>query len=229
MSSTEAPPAEAPGRGTPQVEPLPLMRKAMVRAMNASAAVPCFYLRMTADVTALLEQRRRVATHGDVRRPSVNDLIVHAAARALRAHPAVNASYGEDAVELHPRVNVGVAIAVPGGLVVPAVYDADRKSPAEIGVDVRALADRAARRKLGRDVLADATFTVSNLGMYGIESFDPVLNPPQAAILGVGKVAGDGARSRLELTLGCDHRVLTGAEGAVFLRALVERLESTSA
>ena len=220
---------DTPGQGEAQVERLPLMRRAMARQMERAVAVPCFALRASADVAALVAERGRLGAAG-APRPSVNDLVVRAVALALRAHSEVNASYGEgDEVALHPRVNVGVAVAVPGGLVVPAVYDADRKGALAIGAEIRALADLAARRKLGRDVLADATFTVSNLGMYGIEDFDPVLNAPQAAILGVGAVRADGERRWLRLSLGCDHRVLTGAEGAEFLRTLVARLQDPDA
>jgi pyruvate dehydrogenase E2 component (dihydrolipoamide acetyltransferase) len=212
-----------PGRGEPQVEKLSLMRRAMVRRMDEAAVIPCFYLRVTADVTDVAAERRRVRDAGD-RPPSVNDYLVRAAALALRAHPEVNASYDAGTIHQHPRVNVGVAIAVPGGLVVPAVYDADRRLPSEISATVRELADLATRRKLGRDVLTDATFSISNLGMFGVEDFDAVLNPPQAAILSVGAVHEHEGRSAVRVALGCDHRVLTGAEGAEFLRTLVARL-----
>lgn len=224
MSATEAL-TPSTGRGEPEVIRLPMLRRAMVRSMVAAVEVPCFYLRASADVAAMLQRRSTFRDSGQPKVPSVNDLIVRAAALALRAHPDVNASYHEGTVERYPRVNVGVAIAVEGGLVVPAVYDADTKDALSIGHEVRDLVDRAKRRKLDRDVLQDATFTVSNLGMYGIEDFDPLINPPQAAILGVGGVSAGGAQ-RLRLTLGCDHRVLTGAEGAGFLATLRQRLES---
>lgn len=214
-------PAVAPGRGSAPPEKLSLMRRAMVRHMDQAATIPCFYLRRSADVGGLVALRERLRAASSERPPSLNDFLVRASALALREHPEVNASYVDGFVERHGRVNVGVAVAIPGGLVVPAVYDADAKSPAEIAGDVRDLAARAAARKLDRDVLADATFSVSNLGMFGVEEFDAVLNPPQAAILAVG-TAQEG---RLRLTLGCDHRVLTGAEGAAFLATLVERLE----
>ncbi len=127
---------------------------------------------------------------------------------------------------LHPRVNVGVAIAIPDGLVVPAIYDADQLEPAEIAATTRALAESAAARRLSREELRDATFTVSNLGMFGIVDFDPVINPPQAAILGVGAASQEAdGRRLLRLTLGCDHRVLTGSEGAEFLAKVVAGLE----
>lgn len=220
-------PAET-GRGEPRIEKLSLMRRAMVRQMDQAAVIPCFYLRRTADVTAIVDERRRVRAAGD-RPPSVNDYLVRAAALALRAHPEVNASFDDGFIHQHPRVNVGVAIAVPGGLVVPAVYDADGQDPTQISAAVRELADLASRRKLGREVLSDATFSISNLGMFGVEDFDAVLNPPQAAILSVGAVAEHDGRSTVRLALGCDHRVLTGAEGAEFLRALVERLGDLAA
>jgi len=221
----DAPAVALPGRDSAPPEKLSLMRRAMVRHMDEAAAIPCFYLRRTADVSGLVAWRERARAASPDRPPSVNDFLVRAAALALREHPNVNASYVDGTIVRHGRVNVGVAIAVPGGLVVPAVYDADRKDPAAIGADVRALAARAVARKLDRDVLGDATFSVSNLGMYGVEEFDAVLNPPQAAILAVGAAE----RDRLRLTLGCDHRVLTGAEGAEFLRTLVVRLEDPDA
>lgn len=218
------------GRGEPEVVKLPLMRRAMARRMVEAAAVPCFYLRVTADVRGLVEARARMKGAGAGAVPSLNDCVVAAAGRALREHPGVNASWADGAVERHPRVNVGVAVAVPGGLVVPAVYDADRLTVGEISAAVREVAALAAARKLSRELLEDATFTVSNLGMYGIEDFDPVVNPPQAAILGVGAaVPGPGGRQALRLTLGCDHRVLTGAEGAPLLTAIRDRLEDPDA
>jgi pyruvate dehydrogenase E2 component (dihydrolipoyllysine-residue acetyltransferase) len=203
---------------------LSLARRAMVRAMVESAAVPCFYLRVTADVTALVEARQALREDADWagRVPTLNDFVVRACALALREHPHVNASYLDGEVATYAQVNVGVAIAVPGGLVAPCVYYADEKDVGAIAADVRELAELAAARRLGKDVLADATFTVSNLGMFGIEDFDPVLNPPQAAILGVGAAIGGTMR----LTLGCDHRVLTGAEAAPFLLAVRDLLQS---
>jgi pyruvate dehydrogenase E2 component (dihydrolipoamide acetyltransferase) len=203
---------------------LSLARRAMVRAVVESAAAPCFHLRVTADVTALvaLRQALRADAEWAGRVPSLNDFVVRACALALREHLHVNASYVDGEVTTHERVNVGVAIAVPGGLVAPCVYDADEKDVGAIAADVRELAELANARRLGRDVLADGTFTVSNLGMFGIEDFDPMLNPPQAAILGVGAaIAGT-----MRLTLGCDHRVLTGAEAAPFLLGVRDRLQS---
>lgn len=215
------------GRGEPQLLKLPLVRRAMVRQMVRGAAIPCFYLRLSADVTELVAKRRALADAGERPLPSINDFIVRAVAMTLRAHPDVNSSFEEEGIATYPRVNVGVAIAVPGGLVVPAVHDADRLGVHEISACVKELAALAERRKLTRELLSEATFTVSNLGMFGIEDFDPIINPPQAAILAVGAAGRDGAgRLMLKLTLGCDHRVLTGAEAAPFLAELRGRLES---
>jgi pyruvate dehydrogenase E2 component (dihydrolipoamide acetyltransferase) len=217
---------ESAGRGDAEVVRLSLMRRAMARRLTEAALVPCFYLRRTADVSGVFAARARLREAGAGGVPSINDYILHACARALRAHPVVNASWGDNEVLLHPRVNVGVAIAIPGGLVVPAIYDADRLEPAAIAATSRALAESAAARRLSREELRDATFTVSNLGMFGIEDFDPIVNPPQAAILGVGAATAEAdGRRLLRLTLGCDHRVLTGAEGAEFLATVVAGLE----
>lgn len=212
-----------PGKGDPEVVKLRIARRAMVRAMSEAVTVPTFYLRRTADVSGLVAERQRRREEGAAA-PSVNDAVVRATALALREHPDVNASYVDGAVHRFPRVNVGVAVATDAALFVPAVYDADRREVASIGTEIRELAERARARRLDQDVLRDATFTVSNLGMFGIEEFDPIVNPPQAAILGVGAVLRRGDRDEMRLTLGCDHRVLTGSEGAGFLATLVELL-----
>jgi pyruvate dehydrogenase E2 component (dihydrolipoamide acetyltransferase) len=213
------------GKGEPEIVKLALPRRAMVRACEKAVRVPYFSLRASADVTALVKRRNELREAGTKVVPSINDLVLRAVALALREHPNVNASYLENEVAQYPRVNLGVAIAVPGGLVAPAVYDADLKDAETIGADVRTLVELAERRALSRDVIQDATFTVSNLGMYGIEDFDPLLNPPQAAILGVGAISS-GEEQRIRLSLGCDHRVLTGAEGAVFLISVRNYLET---
>ena len=218
------------GRGEGELVKQPMLRRAMARRMVEAAAVPCFYLRVTADVRGLVAARARMKAAGAAVVPSLNDCVVAAAGRALRDHPNANASWDDGAVVVHGRVNVGVAVAVPGGLVVPAVYDADRLTVGEVSGAVREVAALAAARKLPRELLEDSTFTVSNLGMYGIEDFDPVVNPPQAAILGVGTtLPGDDGRQAMRLTLGCDHRVLTGAEGAPLLTAIRDRLQDADA
>jgi pyruvate dehydrogenase E2 component (dihydrolipoamide acetyltransferase) len=225
-SDSTATAAQPAGRGEPELLKLSMLRRAMARRLSEAALVPCFYLRRSADVSGIFAARARLSEAGAGGVPSVNDYVIHAAAAALRKHPGVNSSWADGELELHPRVNVGVAIAIPDGLVVPAIYDADRLGPAEVAATSRALAESAAARRLSREELRDATFTVSNLGMFGVEDFDPVINPPQAAILGVGaaREEADGRRV-LKLTLGCDHRILTGSEGAEFLDTIRAELE----
>jgi pyruvate dehydrogenase E2 component (dihydrolipoamide acetyltransferase) len=170
---------------------------------------------------------------GDVKAPSLNDLIVKAAALALRAHPLANGSYRDGRFELHSRVNVGFAVAADHALIVPTIFDADQKSLGTIAAETRRLAERVRTGEIGPAELAGATFTVSNLGMYGMTAITPVVNPPQAAILGVGttrevlaRVEGEIVDQRLmTLTLSCDHRILYGADAAQFLSAIRELLE----
>jgi pyruvate dehydrogenase E2 component (dihydrolipoamide acetyltransferase) len=228
MSDRTAAAAERPGQGEPEVAKLALTRRAMARRLTEAALVPCFYLRLSADAGGIFAERARLREAGAGGVPTLNDYVLHSAARALREHPTVNSAYGAGEVFLFPRVNVGVAIAIREGLVVPAIYDADELTPEEISATTRALVVAAEARRLSRDVLKDATFTVSNLGMYGIEDFDPVIDPPQAAILGVGTAAREDAEGRrlVRLTLGCDHRVLTGAEGATFLESVKAGIEA---
>ena len=213
------------GRGAPDVVRLPVFRRAMVRVAEKALEAPYFSLRKSADVTGLVERRAALREAG-LTVPSINDYLVRAVGVVLRHHPIMNAIYLDGEVLQYPRINVGVAIAVPSGLVAPAVYDVDLKDAAHVGRDVRQLVERAQSRSLSREVIQDATFTVSNLGMYGIEDFDPLLNSPQAAILGAGAVAL-GRTNSIRLSLGCDHRVLTGAEGAKFLQELCGLLEET--
>jgi len=227
MSEAAPAAAERPGQGEPEVVKLPLIRRAMARRLAESTQVPVFYLRLSADAAGIFTERARLKEEGTGRVPTLNDYVLRAAGLALRENPVVNASWADGEVHRHPRCNVGVAIAVRDGLVVPAIYDADQLEATEIAATTRALVEAAEARRLSRDVLKDATFTVSNLGMYGIEDFDPVINPPQAAILGVGTAAPADADGRrlVRLTLGCDHRVLTGAEGANFLASIKKGIE----
>jgi pyruvate dehydrogenase E2 component (dihydrolipoamide acetyltransferase) len=231
MTENAAAAVERPGRGEPEVAKLPLIRRAMARRLTEAALVPCFYLRTSVDAGPIFAERTRLKEEGGGGVPTLNDYVLHACARALREHPVVNSAWADGEVSRFPRVNVGVAIAIRDGLVVPAIYDADQLTPAEISATTRALVEAAEARRLSRDVLKDATFTVSNLGMYGIEDFDPVVNPPQAAILGVGAAAPADADGRrlVRLTLGCDHRVLTGSEGANFLASVKTGIEEVGA
>ena len=164
-------------------------------------------------------------------------MIVKAAALALREHPRANGSYRDGRVQLHSRVNVGVAVAAQDALVVPTVFDADEKSLGEIAREARALVERVREGTITPPELGGGTFTVSNLGMYGIRSFTAIINPPQAAILSVGELGpraiAEGeqisVRNTLTLTLACDHRVLYGADAAVFLARIRELLHTPTA
>ena len=153
--------------------------------------------------------------------PSINDFVVRAAALLLREFPRFNASYADGKIECYARVNVGIAVATDDALLVPVVHDADRKTLAEIAADTRRLAEAARRRTLQPEDLRDATFTVSNLGMFGVRSFTGIIDPPQVAILAVGGISGNA----MTVTLSCDHRVVYGADGARFLSRLGELLE----
>ena len=169
-----------------------------------------------------------------IRDSSYNDMVVKACGVALRESPRVNGAYRDGRFELYGRVNVGVAVAAEGTLVVPTIFDADRKSLGAIAADARALIDKVRQGQITPPELSGGTFTVSNLGMYGIDSFTAVINPPQAAILAVGAVARKPvvdpggrivARNTMTVTLVCDHRIVYGADGAVFLARVRELLE----
>jgi pyruvate dehydrogenase E2 component (dihydrolipoamide acetyltransferase) len=206
------------------------------RMAESKATIPDFTLHAEADMAQAVELRaqlRRAGRGGDVV-PSYNDMVVKACALALREHPRANAAYRDGAFELYERVNVGIAVAADDSLIVPTVFDADRKSLLDIAAEARTLAERVRSRLITPAELSGATFTVSNLGMYGVVSFAAIINPPQAAILAVGElrevpVVRDGILvpgSRMGLVLTCDHRILYGAPAAEFLarvRLLLEQ------
>jgi pyruvate dehydrogenase E2 component (dihydrolipoamide acetyltransferase) len=209
-----------------EVEQLSSMRKTIARRLTEAWQAPVFQLGITVDMGRALEVRKRlVDLNADGTKPTVSDLLTKVCAMALMRHRAVNALYKGDAIELHPTANVGIAVAVPNGLVVPVIQSCERKTIAEIAAARAELVDRARGGKLQQGDLDGGTFTISNLGMFGIERFVAVLNPPQAAILAVGSteekpVVVDGdvvVRPRMELTLTCDHRAIDGATGAQFL------------
>jgi pyruvate dehydrogenase E2 component (dihydrolipoamide acetyltransferase) len=188
-------------------------------------------------MTQVVELRERLREVADPP-PSYNDFIVKATALALREFPRVNASYRDETVETHSRINVGVAVAADGTLVVPTIFDADRTSLGEISRMARELAARVREGSISPAELGGGTFTVSNLGMYGIDSFSAVINPPQAAILAVGSlkrraIVDDNGRvvaaPTILLALACDHRVVYGADGAKFLSRLRDLLERPDA
>jgi pyruvate dehydrogenase E2 component (dihydrolipoamide acetyltransferase) len=209
-----------------EVEQLSSMRKTIARRLTEAWQAPVFQLGITVDMERALDVRRRlVELQGDGAKPTISDLLTKICAAALMRHRGVNALYRGDAIELHPTANIGIAVAVPNGLVVPVIRNCERKTIAEIAADRAAVVDRARSGKLQQADLDGGTFTISNLGMFGVERFIAVLNPPQAAILAVGSteerpVVVDGevvVRPRMELTLTCDHRAVDGATGAQFL------------
>jgi pyruvate dehydrogenase E2 component (dihydrolipoamide acetyltransferase) len=197
--------------------------------------MPEFTLTAEVDMTEALALRRQIVSLREDARVSVNDLVVKAAALVLREQPRMNASWGGDHIVRHGRVNVGVAVAAGDALLVPVVDDADRLSLHEVAQQTRRLGAAARERALTPEQLRGATFTVSNLGMFGVLSFDAVIDAPQAAILAVGAVVrrptfdDAGAvvgRDLMHVSLSCDHRVVYGADGAAFLerlRAVLER------
>ena len=229
-----AAPAQALAVEGVEVRQLSSMRKTIARRLTEAWQAPVFQLGITVDMGRALELREQlVKLHGDAVKPTISDLVTKVSAAALMRHRAVNALYKGDVVELYPTANIGIAVAVPNGLVVPVILGCERKSIAEIAAARATIVERARTGKLQQSDLDGGTFTISNLGMYGIERFIAVLNPPQAAILAVGsiedRVVGvDGQpamRPRMEITLTCDHRAVDGATGAEFLRDLKAFLE----
>lgn len=228
----------AAGAVTPsdsETVPLSKIRRVTARRLTESQSVPHFFLTSVINAERLLALRleinERLAESGT--KISVNDLLVRACAVALRAHPEVNASWGDDAILRHHRINVGIAVSLDDGLIVPVITDADRKSVSEISAETRALAERARAGKLAPSEFSGGTFTISNLGMFGIDQFTAVINPPEVAILAVGAATEHPAVRdgqlvnvpKIALTLTVDHRVLDGATGAAFMRDLRSILE----
>lgn len=208
--------------------PLRGIRRTAARRMVAAWQAPVFHLAVEVDMSSALTVKERVPG------ATVTDALLAACARALVAHPALNAHYGEEAVTTFERVNLGMAVATEAGLMVPVIHDADRLDLAGLAQARRDVAARARDGKLGMADVTGGTFTVSNLGMMGIDRFDAILNVPQVAILAVGAttrrhVWNDGEpawRPIAGLTLTCDHRAIDGATGAAFLTALREHLET---
>ena len=227
-------------RGSEAV-PVTSTRRVIARRMSESArTVPHFYATAVADAGPLVRMRRELNGQlAAVGRPkvSVNDLVVKASALALREHPGVNSSYVDDTATtmlVHRRINIGVAVASAHGLVVPVITDADQRTVTDIGAETHRLMSRAEERRLSVEDMSGGTFTISNLGMFGVEQFTAIINPPEAAILAVGTtttepVVVDGtveAGYRLRYTLSSDHRVIDGALAAQFLRTLTTYLEN---
>ena len=218
-------------KGNVRIEKLTRVQQLIARRMAEGSEVPTFAVDAEIDVSGLSALR---AEYAGEHPPSLNDYVVRAAALALRDFPRLNGSFTEVGFELYSRINVGIAVASEGALLVPVVLDADTKSIAEIGAEARRLAELARTHEIGPADLEGGTFTVTNLGMFGTSRFLPIVNPPQAAILAVGAAtrrpafddAGNVVAAELmTATLVCDHRIVYGAEGARFLGRLRELLE----
>ncbi|HEY8774630.1 MAG TPA: dihydrolipoamide acetyltransferase family protein [Gaiellaceae bacterium] len=224
--------APAPSGEVERVE-LTSIRRTVARRMTEAWAAPAFQITMSAEMTRAQELRARLVERHPDERPTVTDILTKVCALALMRHREVNALFVGDAVELYPSANIGIAVATERGLVVPVIPGCEARTVAEIAAARADVVTRAREGKLQAADLAGGTFTISNLGMYGVEQFIAVLNPPQAAILAVGAiedrvVARDGevvVRPMLTMTLTCDHRTIDGAKAAEFLRTVKEFLE----
>jgi pyruvate dehydrogenase E2 component (dihydrolipoamide acetyltransferase) len=242
-AAAQAPPAAAAQQVAPTTDaryrehPLSQMRKAIARRLAQSIGpVPTFYLTVEVDMGEAMALRAKINERFKDQgiKTSPNDMVIKAVSMALRKHPFVNAAWTGDAIHLYEQVHIGVAVAIDEGLITPVIRDADRKGVSEIAAEVKELAGRAREKKLKPEEFTGSTFSISNLGMFGIEEFTAIINPPEAAILAVGaigpKVVVDeegnmAIRQRMRMTLSCDHRVIDGATGAQFLQTLKQYLE----
>lgn len=220
--------------------PTSQMRKTIARRLVTSIGpVPTFYLTVDVDMGRVIEARQSINAmlERSGTKVSINDIVLKAVAAALRQHPNCNAQWHDGFIRRFNAVHLGVAVAVEDGLITPIVRNADRKGIVQIGNEVRELAGRAREKKLTPEEYTGATFSVSNLGMFGIHEFTAIINPPEAGILAVGgvedtPVAVDGqvvVRPRMRITMSCDHRVIDGAQGSRFLQTLKGMLEEPTA
>ncbi len=240
---TAAPPAVRPAPPVPRTAgagdfediPLTQIRKTIARRLaESNGPIPTFFLTADFDLTSVRELRERMIALGDEFKVSYNDILLKAIATALSRHPEVNAHWLGDSIRHHHRVHLGMAVAVEDGLITPIIADADRKRISEIARESRELAKRARERKLAPGEYTGATATVSNLGMFGIDEFTAIINPPEVAIFAVGAVGDvpvviDGAlvvRTRVRITMSCDHRAVDGATGARFMQTLHRLIEN---
>lgn len=233
-----APPAVVPfsfggGEANYEDKPVSQMRKVIARRLGESKfTAPHFYLTIDINMDKAVQLRKRLKEVSPAK-VSFNDLVIKAAAAALREHPAVNSSWLGDAIRTNHDVHIGVAVAVPDGLLVPVVRYANMKTLSQINSEVRHLAGKAKDKRLQPDEMQGNTFTISNLGMFGIEEFTAIINPPDACILAIGTIVQkpivkEGqivVGNMMKVTLSCDHRVVDGATGAQFLQTFQEILE----
>lgn len=220
--------------------PLTQIRKTIARRLTESIGpVPHFFLTIDVDMTRVMDARKRVNALLEDRgqKASINDFVVKATAAALAEHPDCNAWWQGDSIRQFNSVHMGIAVAVPDGLITPVIRDAQAKGIGQIGAEIREMAGRAQEKKLKPEEYTGSTFSISNLGMFGIEEFTAVINPPEAGIIAVGgveqrPVAVDGSvvvQPRMKITMSCDHRVIDGAAGARFLATLKRFLEEPAA
>jgi pyruvate dehydrogenase E2 component (dihydrolipoamide acetyltransferase) len=232
---TTAPAPRTTAAGDFEDVPLTQIRKTIARRLaESNGPIPTFFLTADFDLTSVRELRTRMIALGDEFKVSYNDILLKAIATALSQHPEVNAHWLGDSIRRHHRVHLGMAVAVEDGLITPIIADADRKRISEIARESRELAKRARDRKLTPEEYTGATATVSNLGMFGIDEFTAIINPPEVAIFAVGAVGDvpvviDGAlavRTRVRITMSCDHRAVDGATGARFMQTLRRLIEN---
>ncbi|MEN0060926.1 MAG: dihydrolipoamide acetyltransferase family protein [Myxococcota bacterium] len=210
------------------------MRKTIAKRLLAFTEIPAFYLTVNYDMQGFVDMRKALKVQLPDVKISYNDILIKAVARALVDHPEVNASWSDQSITQHGRVDIGVAVAIDQGLITPIVRNADFKPLSEVATEVRELAGRARAMRLAPEEYTGATFTISNLGMFGIEHFTAIINPPESAILAVGgieqvPVVVDGELTtgwRMKATMTCDHRVIDGAVGAQFLQTLRKYVEN---
>jgi pyruvate dehydrogenase E2 component (dihydrolipoamide acetyltransferase) len=211
------------------------IRKTIAKRLSESIGpIPTFYLTAEFDLTRVSEMRAAMAEMGDQFKVSVNDVLMKAVATALSQHPEVNAHWLGDRIRLHNRVHLGMAVATPDGLIVPVIFDADQKRMSEISAEAKELAKKARERKLKPEEYTGSTFSISNLGMFGIDQFTAIINPPEVAILAIGAATdamvptddGFTVQKRVRVTMSCDHRAVDGAVGAAFLQTLRRLIEN---
>lgn len=228
-------PQQASSTGDYRDIPLTSMRRTIAKRLSESIGpIPTFYLTVELDVTRVAELRESMLQLGSEYKVSFNDIVIKAVATALAQHPEVNAHWTGDAIRQFNRVHIGMAVAVDEGLITPVIFDADRKGLSDVAAEARELAGRARERKLKPEEYTGSTFSISNLGMFGIDQFTAIINPPEVAILAIGAaedkpVIVDGEvviRKRLRMTMSCDHRVIDGATGAKFLQTLRRLIEN---
>lgn len=240
-AETSAAPHETDDKRASEAVPLSNMRRIIARRLGESArSIPHFFVTAAADAENLVQLRTDLNAQlllADRPKVSINDLLIRACALALREHPEVNASYIDDAsgeMLVHHRVNIGVAVASGNGLVVPVIEDADQKTVSQLGTEAKALVVLANAKKLTPAQMSGGTFTISNLGMFGVEQFTAIINPPEGAILAVGGTAPEAVvvggeivvRHRMRYTLSADHRIIDGAVAAQFLQTLTRLVEN---